>query len=187
MRIISGEFRGRRLQMLRDDSIRPATDRVKGSIFNMLQNRLSLINALVLDLFAGSGNLSFEALSRGASEVVLVETGRAAIELMRANAEALGCEERCTILQEDALHYIEHCREKYDLIFADPPYRYEEVTEIPGLIFKHGLLKKEGFLIIEHSKHTIFAESPDYTLSVCKEFGNTRVSFFINPLQGDGL
>jgi 16S rRNA (guanine966-N2)-methyltransferase len=187
VRIISGEYRGRRLEMLRDNSIRPATDRVKGSIFNMLQNRLSLVNAQVLDLFAGSGNLAFEALSRGAAHVVLVDSGRPAIEIINANVEHLDCEDRCTILQTDALQFIDHCRDTFDLIFADPPYGYEGTKDIPEFIFQRKLLKKEGFLIIEHSKHTNFQASPGYTLSVCKEYGNTRVSFFVHPTSENEL
>jgi 16S rRNA (guanine(966)-N(2))-methyltransferase RsmD len=167
--------------MLRDNSIRPATDRVKGSIFNMLQNRLSLVDAKVLDLFAGSGNLTFEALSRGAADAVLVDSGRSAIEIINRNAQQLECEDRCTILQADAIQFIDHCRDSFDLIFADPPYRYEGTRDIPALVFQRKMLKKEGFLIIEHSKHTDFPGSPDYMLSVCKEYGNTRVSFFVHP------
>ena len=183
MRIISGEYRGRRLKTVDDNSIRPATDKVKGSIFNMLQNRLSLINANVLDLFAGSGSLAFEALSRGATNAVFVEEARYAIEAIEENANALRCEDQCTILQTDAVQYIEHCREKFDLVFADPPYAYGSIADLPRLIFERGLLNKEGFLIIEHSKHTTFADSTQYKLSVCKEFGNTRVSFFIHILE----
>jgi 16S rRNA (guanine966-N2)-methyltransferase len=187
VRIIAGEFRGRRLEMLRDNSIRPATDRVKGSIFNMLQNRLSLVDAKVLDLYAGSGNLAFEALSRGASHAVLVDSGRAAVGIINANVELLDCEDRCTVLQSDALSFVEHCRETFDLIFADPPYKYESIVEIPKFIFERKLLHPEGFLIVEHSKHTTFPESPEYKISVCKEFGNTRVSFFVYPAKESEL
>ncbi|MFI5250813.1 MAG: 16S rRNA (guanine(966)-N(2))-methyltransferase RsmD [Bacteroidota bacterium] len=181
MRIIAGEYRGRRLQMTQDASIRPATARVKGSIFNMLQNRLSLFNANVLDLFAGSGSLSFEALSRGAKSVVLVDTGRSAIDVMNNNVQMLHCEDKCTILQADAMEYIAHCREKFDLIFADPPYRYEDTSNIPEQVFDKNLLRKDGFLIIEHSKDTVFEESKAFIRSVQKEYGGTLISFFNQP------
>jgi 16S rRNA (guanine966-N2)-methyltransferase len=187
VRIIAGEYKGRRLKMVEDNSIRPATDRVKGSIFNMLQNRLSLVDAQVLDLFAGSGSLAFEAFSRGAAHAVLVDSGRSAIEIIESNAEMLGCDDLCMVLHTDAMQYLEHCREKFDLIFADPPYKFEETADIPGLVFERKLLKDGGILIIEHSKFTDFQESPMYKLSVCKEFGATKVSFFIYPISDDKL
>ena len=183
MRIIAGAYRGRRLNMVDDKSIRPATDKVKGSIFNVLQNRLSLINASVLDLFAGCGSLAFEALSRGASTAALVDIGRGAIEVINENVQALKCENRCTVFHEDAIQFIGHSLDKYDLIFADPPYSFKGTSDIPRLVFEHQLLMKEGFLIIEHSKHSIFEESPLYKLSLTKEFGSTIVSFFIHHLE----
>ena len=159
-------------------SVRPATGRVKAAIFNMLQNRLNLENANVLDLFAGSGNLGFESLSRGASGVVFVDDNRKVLDSIRANAKLLGCLDECDIIHDDAMSFINHCRDNFDLIFADPPYAYEGVTEVPMLIFSRKLLKSEGFLIIEHAKQTMFAESEHYKLSIQKEFGNTYVSFF---------
>ena len=178
MRIIAGEFRGRTLVTVRDRSVRPAMDRVKSTIFNMLQNRLSLIDAQVLDLFAGSGSLGFEALSRGAAHVIFVETGKEAAALIQKNAENLGCEDRCSIIEVDALQYIARERETFNLIFADPPYKFEEIAALPRLIGAHKLLRKEGFLIIEHWRRASFEPAPELTLNAQKEFGATRVSFY---------
>jgi 16S rRNA (guanine966-N2)-methyltransferase len=181
MRIITGKYKGRLLSSLRDNSVRPATDRVKGTIFNMLQNRLSLTDIHVLDLFAGSGSLGFEALSRGAANVVFVDENRNVLDMLLSNAEKLDCSESCYILQADALSFIGQSNDKFDLIFADPPYVYTETPRLPDLIFRQKLLKSEGFLIIEHEKQTSFEPSEFYRLAVQKEFGNTRVSFFIHP------
>src|SRR5689334_3032384 len=134
MRIITGKFKGRRLLTVPNDSVRPATDRVKGSIFNMLQNRLNLVDAAVLDLFAGSGSLGFEALSRGAASVVFVDDSSIALEFVDRNAGVLGCADACETIQGDALDFIAKARSKFDLIFADPPYEYPGTSRLPEAI-----------------------------------------------------
>jgi 16S rRNA (guanine966-N2)-methyltransferase len=181
MRIITGKFKGRVLESLPDNTVRPATDRVKTTIFDMLQNRLRIIDADILDLFAGSGNLGFEALSRGADRVVFVDDNNHVLDTIEKNAERLDCISNTLIIQSDALSFIEKTTDTFDLIFADPPYVYERMKEIPATIFQTKILKKDGYLIIEHSKHTIFEPSTAYKLEVQKEFGNTRVSFFVHP------
>ena len=169
------------LESIRDLSVRPATDRVKTTIFDMLQNRLRIIGADVLDLFAGSGNLGFEALSRGAKRVVFVDDNNPVLDIIEKNAEKLNCLSSTTIVQSDAVSFTEKTTDTFDLIFADPPYAYERIKDIPTTIFQTKILREEGYLIIEHSKHTIFEPSPAYKLAVQKEFGNTRVSFFVHP------
>ena len=181
MRIITGKYKGCQIATLNDNSIRPATDRVKGAIYNMLQNRLSLNGIDVLDLFAGSGSLAFEAVSRGAAHAVLVDDNPHAMGIVNANAEKLGCWEACSFLQADAIAFITTEHEQFELIFADPPYAYTKTRELPELIFRHNLLKKGGFLIIEHDKRTDFDASILYRCSVQKDFGNTHVSFFVHP------
>ncbi len=161
-----------------DRSVRPVTDRVKGTIFNMLQNRLALRGSRVLDLFAGSGSLGFEALSRGATRVLFVDSNRLALDMVSKNVNTLNGSDRCEVFRADALNFIDHCDEQFDLIFADPPYAYELTHQIPESVFRHEMLKRGGFLIIEHSKHTKFAEAEPFQLSIQKEFGATRVSFF---------
>jgi 16S rRNA (guanine(966)-N(2))-methyltransferase RsmD len=177
MRIIAGEFKGRNLSSVPEQGVRPVTDMVKSTIFNMLQNRLNLINADVLDVFAGSGSLGFEALSRGAKQAVFIEFSPIVIKTITTNAELLRCEDRCEILKSDAFQYLQFCRSKFDLIFIDPPYAYERITELPGIVFQKDLLNHGGFLIIEHSKHTMITSTVHYRLAVQKEFGQTRVSF----------
>ncbi len=184
MRVITGKYKGRVLSSVRDNSVRPATDRVKGTIFNVLQSRLRISNAHVLDVFAGSGSLGFEALSRGAADVVFVDDRRAVLDMIERNAETLGCVDASILIQSDAMRFIEQTQDQFDLIFADPPYAYERMGEIPTLIFQRRLLKNEGFLIIEHAKRTIFESTPLYRIAVQKEFGNTRLSFFTHNIDG---
>ena len=178
MRIIAGAYSGRILSTVRDTRVRPATDKVKGSIFNSLQNRLGLSNALVLDLFAGSGSLGFEAISRGARSVVFVEQDRDILKTIIANADTLECSDQCEVIESDVVEFIERARGQYDLIFADPPYAYERTEHLPTMIIRKGLLKKEGFLIIEHSRKTIFEKSQEFYRAVNKTFGNTQISWF---------
>ncbi len=178
LRIITGKYRGRSLETVRDNSVRPATDRVKSTIFNVLQSRLAMENAEVLDLFAGSGSLGLEALSRGARRAVFVDASDHVLDLLESNADRIGCLDDCILILADASAFIAKTTELFDLIFADPPYAYGEVATLPGQIVGRKLLKKGGFLIIEHTKHVEFPEDPAYAIAAKKEFGNTRVSFF---------
>lgn len=181
MRIIAGKYRGHLLQSIRDVRVRPVTDRVKGSIFNSLQNRLNLIDARVLDLFAGTGSLGFEALSRGAAEVQFVDDDQDILDVLKLNAQKLGCLDECRIMRGNALQFLENMNDEFSLIFADPPYAYEDTSILPRLIFQRKLISRDGFLIIEHSKQTMFEESSLYKIVHHKRFGNTIVSFFGHP------
>ncbi len=178
MRIITGKYKGRLLTTVNDNSVRPATDRVKGSIFNVLQNRLNLHGALVLDLFSGSGSLGFEALSRGAERIVFVDSSSSSLDAVEKNAEALDCLDHCELVQDDAMSFVRREQRKFQLIFADPPYAWDLVPMIPKEIVTRQLLHKQGFLIIEHSKQIEFQDTGNLSVVVRKEFGNTIVSFF---------
>jgi len=181
MRIITGKFKGRVLNSPRGLETRPATDRVKTTIFNMLQNRIGISGIDVLDLFAGTGNLGFESLSRGANHVVFVDDQEDALDVIEENAEKLECITQCAILRDDALNFISRSKDQFDLIFADPPYAYEQTQHIPAKIFETQMLRTGGYLIIEHSKKLDFPASASYQIVQRKEFGNTHVSFFIHP------
>jgi 16S rRNA (guanine(966)-N(2))-methyltransferase RsmD len=143
MRIGSGEMRGRRLHAPRGDRTRPTSGRLKKSLFDVLAARLP--NARVLDLYAGSGALAFEALSRGAAEAVVVERNRKACESIRRNASELGLAEKVEVLSK-----LRHRTERFDVIFADPPYRSSELEDLlvnlsDGLLFAEG-----GLVALEH-------------------------------------
>jgi len=178
MRVIAGKFKGRKLASAKDSDIRPATDRVKETVFNTLQNKFSFEDAAVLDVFAGTGSLGIEAMSRGAAHVDFVDSAEQALHLLRDNIARLQCESLCTVIKADAIGFIETTAKQFDLIFADPPYAFPGTASIPEKIFGRNLLKKKGLLIIEHSKSTDFPESSPYQLEARKEFGQTIVSFF---------
>jgi len=185
VRIISGKFRGRRIAGPAGPGLRPATDRVRESVYNILQNRLDLSGISVLDLFAGTGSLGFEALSRGAGEVTFVDNGRAATSLIRENAEALGCQEVCDIITQDSVGFLSGRNGIFRLIFADPPYEYSPLPGIPRTIFSAGILEAGGYLIVEHRRGTIFEAACPPEAVFTRRFGNTEVTFFFHNPDGD--
>lgn len=181
MRVISGLYKGRTLTTVKDLAVRPATDRVKQTIFDVLANRMVMDGISVLDLFAGSGGLGIEALSRGAEHATFVENNVAAAAYIEKNLQTLGCDERATVLDMDAESFVMRCEESFDLIFADPPYGYGETAELPRLIFERRLIHPEGYLLIEHTTELSFASTARYLAGPVKRFGRTLVTFFHYP------
>jgi 16S rRNA (guanine966-N2)-methyltransferase len=182
MRVISGTYKGRNLRSIRDPRVRPATNRVRESIFNILQNRISLRGACVLDLFAGTGSLGFEALSRGATRVTFVDEWLGATKVIEENVKLLHCEEQCEVIKADVYKFLGHAEGQFDLIFIDPPYRLEGVANLPYRVFEQGLLSPSGLLIMEHTVRATIASDGSFSLILERTFGSTRVSFFA-PLQ----
>ncbi len=178
MRVISGTYKGRLLKSVRDPRIRPAASRVKESIFNILQNRVDLHGARVLDLFAGSGSLGIEALSRGAAMAVFVDEWDKAVRAIEENAKLLQCLDRCIVIKSDVYKFLRRAEGQYDLVFVDPPYRQEEALELPERIFGKGLVVPEGMLIMEHAARMEVQTDSHFTLALERTFGTTVVSFF---------
>ncbi len=178
MRVTTGLYKGRVLRTVDDLSVRPATDRVRQTIFNVLTHRMVLDGCAVLDMFAGSGSLGIEALSRGASHATFVESGSEAVGWLEANIAMLGCEEQTSILQMDAQQFLQQARGPFDLIFVDPPYAYPGTPALPEEVFSRGLLAPDGFMLIEHAKDVSFTSTPLYTVGPVKPFGRTIVTFF---------
>jgi 16S rRNA (guanine966-N2)-methyltransferase len=178
MRIIAGRFKGRVLPGSVGEGVRPATDKARGAIFNILQNRLDLRDIDVLDLFAGTGSLGFEALSRGARTVTFVDADKSAVRVIRENAEALGCADECEISQSDAAGYVSRRIGIFPLIFADPPYAWERIAGLPGMVLASGMLSPGGYLIVEARKGTAFTDLGPGNPVVSRTFGSTEVSFF---------
>lgn len=183
MRVTTGLYKGRTLRTVNDLSVRPATDRVRQTIFNVLTHRMIMEDCKVLDLFAGSGSLGIEALSRGAAHTTFVEIGPEAIQWLETNIEMLGCEEQTSILQMDAMHFLRQARGQFDVIFADPPYTYAATTMLPDEIIGRDLLAPDGFLLIEHARDIAFTSTPVYTVGPVKPFGRTVVTFFTRSVQ----
>jgi len=178
MRIITGEFKGRKLKVPKGLDIRPAADRVKETIFNILVNKINFLGINVLDLFAGTGSLGIEAISRGAKRVKFVDLSKEALLIIKNNISELNCAEKCDLIKDDGLNYLKKCEEAFDLIFADPPYSYKFTDQIPQIIFEKALLKKNGYLLIEHSYRYNFSKIENCITTFKRKFGNTLITFF---------
>ncbi|MFQ5570279.1 MAG: 16S rRNA (guanine(966)-N(2))-methyltransferase RsmD [Rhodothermales bacterium] len=182
MRIIAGRLRRRALQAPKGHLTRPTTDRTRESIFNLVESRVPLDEADVLDLFAGTGALGLEAVSRGAEAVTFVEQNSRVLKCARRNAEDLGVDDMCEFLRADAVAYLQHYGgPPYDLIFADPPYSLDAIARLPDLAAAH--LKPGGLFVLEHDTHTVFAEHP--LLDTSRPYGRTVVSVFRPALKDD--
>ncbi len=173
MRIVGGRLRGHRLRAP-NGATRPTTDRTREAIFNLAQSRVALDGARVLDLFAGSGALGLEALSRGAAEAVFVEERGAALGTLRTNADALGLAAQCAFHRADALRFLERDAGHYDLILADPPYALAALGRLPGLALPR--LAPGGLFVLEHGADRSFDGDP--ALETSRRYGQTAVSLF---------
>jgi 16S rRNA (guanine966-N2)-methyltransferase len=179
MRIISGTLKGKKLRSLRGQAIRPTSDRVKESIFNILGQEVD--GKYVLDLFAGTGNLGIEALSRGATRTVFVEKERSAIDLIKKNLSHCGFEDRVHIMTgevERAIRLLHRKGEVFDFIFMDPPYRRGLVQKTLGILQAQPLHHENSILVIEHDRREPLSESmEEWVLLRKRRFGDTVVSF----------
>jgi 16S rRNA (guanine966-N2)-methyltransferase len=175
MRIIAGSLRGRTLESVRDLSVRPTTDRAKQTIFDILSNRINFEDSEVLDLFAGSGSLGLEAVSRGAKSVVFVDNSRKSLDILEKNIASLGCESLCSVYQADVFWYLKNMRHTYDLVFADPPYKLENIGNIPDSIHDSGTVRSGSYVVMEHSRESaIDLDAGKYEI-IKKPFGQTSV------------
>ncbi len=175
MRIISGIYRGRRLQPPMNLPVRPTTDFAKEGLFNVLNNMIDFESLRVLDLFAGTGSIAFEFLSRGAIEVTAIDSNHRCIEFIKKTAETFGAK-NIKAVKSNSFVFIKHMVSTYDLIFADPPYDLEGIESIPDLIFFSNLLADEGRLILEHSSDYKFEKNVHFDSH--RNYGSVNFSFF---------
>ena len=175
MRVISGEYRGRRLKEPADNSVRPTTDKVKESVFNIIQFDIEGRN--VLDLFAGTGQLGIECLSRGAKSVTFVDKSRDSLSLVKENLRLCGAEGR--VVCSDSLDFLKCCRTKYDLIFLDPPYSTELLNKSLEIIYSVDILSESGIIICESMRDTaLFEMKKPYYLKKEYLYGKIKLSVF---------
>ncbi len=175
MRIISGIYGGRRLSPPKNITARPTTDFAKESLFNLLNNRMDLEGIDVLDLFAGTGGISIECVSRGAREVTAVEIAHVQQNWIITCCRQLGIR-NLSVIRGDVFKFLSACRTKYDLIFADPPYALEQLPTLPDAILERNILKENGWLVIEHGKDTDFTSHPRHYET--RTYGSVHFSFF---------
>jgi 16S rRNA (guanine(966)-N(2))-methyltransferase RsmD len=178
LRIIGGKYKGRRIIPPGNLKARPTTDFARESLFNILNNRIDFEEITVLDLFSGTGSISYEFASRGAMEVHLVEKDVRHIAGIRRIINEMGISNIKTI-HIDVRTYLRACKIKYDIVFADPPYEINWLKELPDLVFGADVVKEDGFFILEHPKnmsfagHNLFFEHRNY--------GGVNFSFFRLP------
>ena len=180
MRIISGTHKGRRLIAPKKLPVRPTTDRAKEALFNILNNRFEWENISSLDLFAGTGNISFELASRGVTRLTAVDQNKHCVYFIASTAEKL--EFPISVIKNSVEKFLEQASDQtYDFIFADPPYAFPQskLMALADEILDKKRLTKEGSLIIEHDKHISLASHP--CLSEERTYGSSRFSFFELP------
>lgn len=177
MRIISGKNRGRHIVAPDNLPVRPTTDLGKESLFNILNNYFYFDRVRVLDLFSGTGNLSYEFASRGALSVIAVDSDQRCTNFIRKTAEKLQYNQ-LLVIRQDAFAYLKACRQKFDIIFADPPYQMEGIEQVAELVFENQLLNPDGWLVLEHSKEHDFSDNPHFFQH--RIYGKLNFSFLVN-------
>lgn len=175
MRIISGSHRGRQIVPPANLKARPTTDFAKENIFNVISNFYDYEDLTVLDLFAGTGSISYEFASRGAAEVTSVEINPTHVNFISATASKLGFEQ-INVVHANCFLYVKSCTRKFDVIFADPPYDIEGSEDLPNLIIERDLLSDRGTLIMEHSANLDFSSHPLFTQK--RKYGSVNFSIF---------
>ncbi|MFK7001583.1 16S rRNA (guanine(966)-N(2))-methyltransferase RsmD [Flavobacterium oreochromis] len=176
MRIISGKYKGRRLVAPKNLPVRPTTDMAKESLFNILNNYFNFKGLRVLDLFSGTGNISYEFSSRGAENIISVDGDFGCINYIKKTAKEFDM--NITPIKSDVFKFLEKNKNNYDIIFADPPYDLDQKNfeKILDLIFENNLLDPDGMLIIEHSKHTKLSHKENFSFE--KAYGGSVFTFF---------
>ena len=175
MRIISGTFRGRRLMPPKNITARPTTDFAKESLFNLLQNRMDFEGVDMLDLFAGTGGIGLEFVSRGAREVTAVEMAHTQQGFIISCCKQLGIR-NLHLIRGDVFKFVKACHVQYDFIYADPPYDLDLLPTVPDLVFEQGILKEGGYFVLEHSKAHDFSAHPHFVEQ--RSYGSVHFSFF---------
>ena len=175
MRIISGIHRGRVIQPPKNLRARPTTDFAKENLFNVLNSHLEIEGLDVLDLFSGTGSISYEFASRGAASVVSVEINAVHHQYIRNTAKSFGFTNIHPV-KANAFLYLKSCAKQFDIIFADPPYDIEGSETIPAAVFDRNPLREGGWLILEHSKNLDVSRYPGFAES--RSYGSVHFSIF---------
>ena len=174
MRIISGSHKGLRIQAPAKLPVRPTTDQAKEALFNILQHSLDFYEMNLLDLFSGTGNISYEFASRGCTAITAVDKHPACVQFIKETSKKLNFQ--IDVVRADVFKYLESAYEKFDLIFADPPYDLNRIPEIAERVLKNNLLKEDGLLVIEHAS----VQQLNYIAGFVEDrkYGSSTFSFF---------
>ena len=176
MRIISGKFKSKRLMAPKKLPVRPTTDFAKEALFNILNNHLDYSESSLLDLYSGTGNISYEFGSRGGKEMIAVDSFYGCVKYIESIAKELDLP--ITTIKTDVLKYLSKCTKSFDVIFADPPYDIdlEQLEELMQIVFDNNLLNEDGLFIIEHKKQTDLSSLNNFKES--RRYGDSVFSFF---------
>ncbi len=177
MRIISGIYKGKRLTAPKNLPVRPTTDFGKESLFNMISNDYDIDELSVLDLFSGTGNISYEFASRGAKEIMCIDGNFHCVSYIKKTSKELNFGQ-ISAFKNDVFSYLKKYPKQYDIIFADPPYELKNINEIAELVFEKNLLSPNGQLIIEHDRNWDFSEHANFVKH--RKCGNVNFSIFEN-------
>lgn len=181
MRIIGGELGGRRVHPPANmPHTRPTTDIAKEGLFNILQNNLDLETPgfRTLDLFGGTGSISYELASRGVRDLTVIEKDPAMFAFIQKSSKELGLDSFYKVIRMDVFRFMEQCTEKFDFIFAGPPYALGNIDDLPKQVVSRGLLKEQGWFVLEHTPRNAYQGYPLYITE--RNYGTTIFSIFVN-------
>lgn len=176
MRIIGGKLKGRTIQPPAGYKARPTTDFAREGLFNILDSEYDFDGLAVLDLFGGTGAVSFEFASRGAGEVCCVEMLPLHASFIMEQARKFGMDKVVRVVRHNVFEFLDICHARYDIIFADPPYSINGLDTLPGAVMSRGLLHPGGYFILEHPDTYSFCDVPGFVKE--KKYGNVHFSFF---------
>lgn len=180
MRIIGGKHKGRRFQAPKQNNpARPTTDIAKEGLFNTLNNIFDFDSISLLDLFGGTGAISYECSSRGAKDIVSVELWKPNADFIKKTSDEIDA--NIQVMNMDVFQYLASCNREFKLIFAGPPYPLERIPEIPEAIFSRNVLAEDGWLVLEHNPDHNFEKHPWFIRS--KSYGTTIFSIFERPIS----
>ena len=179
MRVISGKLKGRKIKGYDIEGTRPTMDRVKASLFGSIQNYIE--GSVVLDLFAGSGNLGIEAISNGCSKCYFIDNNMKCIKVIKDNVNTFHIEDNSIIIHQDYLKILTYFRDnsvKFDIIFVDPPYQYQIVNQLLDLVREYNILNDNGIIVLEYSKDKLEEYKAGYKIIKNKKYGDKYISIY---------
>ena len=182
MRIISGNFKGKKIYLPKDKNTRPLRDMVKESIFNLIEHSnkigVDINNANVLDLFSGAGSFGLECISRGVKKVTFVENYMLTLEVLKKNIDLLKAKKICDLIQKDCFKFLsdeKYLKIKFDIIFLDPPYKEKKINSLLNKIKEKKLLKENGIIIIHRHKKDDFQISKEFNILDYRLYGISKI------------
>ena len=178
MRIITGKYGGRKIHPpVKMPHTRPTTDVAKEGLFNIIENNISIPGIKTLDIFGGTGSISYELASRGAVDLTIIEKDSKMYDFIQKSVRELNIE-NCRVIKMDVFRFLENFAEKYDLIFAGPPYALQEIDDLPKVVREKNMLNKNGWFILEHTPANNYEKEPMF--KSMRNYGTTVFSIFIN-------